>query len=59
MLFRSPAQWINAYDAQQVIRNEELYDLKAIPTLYLLGKNRVVELKDVTYPELAAYLENL
>ena len=31
-----PSAWINAYDADLKIKSAELYDLKAIPTLYLL-----------------------
>lgn len=41
-----PASWINAYDRNTVIKSKELYDLKAIPTLYLLDKNKTVLLKD-------------
>ena len=41
-----PANWINAYDASLVLRNGELYDLKAIPTLYLLDRDKTVLLKD-------------
>lgn len=41
-----PSDWINAYDATQTIQNDGLYDLKAIPTLYLLDGNKRVILKD-------------
>lgn len=53
-----PATWINGYDKELKMRNEELYDLKAIPTLYLLDKDKKVVLKDVTFPQLMQYLEN-
>ena len=33
-----PARWINAYDKGCVVRDRELYDLKAIPALYLLDR---------------------
>ncbi len=42
-----PKVWINAYDKDLTIKNEELYDLKAIPTLYLLDRDKKVMLKDV------------
>ena len=42
-----PQGWISTYDAAQKIKNDELYDLKAIPTLYLLGRDKRVMLKDV------------
>lgn len=41
-----PAKWINSYDKSLKLRNDELYDLKAIPTLYLLDENKIVLLKD-------------
>ena len=52
-----PAAWINGYDAQQVIKEKNLYDLKAIPTLYLLDKDKTVLLKDVTVMEIDQYLK--
>lgn len=51
-----PAEWINGYNDKQTIQNENLYDLKAIPTLYLLDKNKIVLLKDVTTKEIEQYL---
>lgn len=43
-----PASWINAYDRGCVIRDEGLYDLHAIPALYLLDSDKRVLLKDCT-----------
>lgn len=43
-----PASWINAYDRGCVIREESLYDLHAIPALYLLDCDKRVLLKDCT-----------
>ena len=51
-----PAAWINSYDAQQIIKEKNLYDLKAIPTLYLLDKDKTVLLKDATVMEIDQYL---
>ncbi len=51
-----PAAWINGYDAQQTIKEKNLYDLKAIPTLYLLDKDKKVLLKDATAMEIEHYL---
>lgn len=51
-----PASWINSYDKGSVIENKELYDLKAIPSLYLLDKNKTVLLKDATLPNVEQYL---
>jgi thioredoxin-related protein len=41
-----PASWINSYDKQLRMRDEEIYDLKAIPSLYLLDAEKRVMLKD-------------
>jgi thioredoxin-related protein len=43
-----PVSWINGYDADQRIEKERLYDLKAIPALYLLDKQKRVMAKDCT-----------
>ncbi len=41
-----PAEWIHSYNPDGEIRNGSIYDLKAIPTLYLLDKNKRVMVKD-------------
>ena len=41
-----PDNWINSYDKSMKMKNDELYDLRAIPTLYLLDQDKVVLLKD-------------
>ena len=43
-----PPSWINAYDQGCVIREESLYDLQAIPALYLLDRDKRVLVKDST-----------
>lgn len=41
-----PSDWINGYDRSLAMRDRELYDLKAIPTVYLLDTDKRVILKD-------------
>ncbi len=41
-----PAAWINAYDRGCRIERDELYDLRAIPSLYLLDRRKRVLVKD-------------
>ncbi len=41
-----PQNWILAYDAGEKIKVDELYDVKAIPTVYLLDAAKRVMLKD-------------
>lgn len=52
-----PKEWINGYDKELVIKEKNLYDLKAIPTLYLLDKDKKVLLKDVAVGTIEEYLK--
>jgi thiol-disulfide isomerase/thioredoxin len=54
-----PKEWINAYDAGANIQNNEIYDLKAIPALYLLDKDKKVILKDTTFDKLEDYFRQM
>lgn len=51
-----PAGIINACDAGQEIASGELYDLKAMPTLYLLDKDKRVIIKDANIEEIEQWL---
>ncbi len=42
----SPARWIDGCDVAQRLTRDQLYDLKAMPTLYLLDAQKRVILKD-------------
>lgn len=42
-----PKSWYNGYDYDHIIRGDELYNVRAIPSLYLLDENKTVLLKDV------------
>ena len=53
-----PSSWINGYDKSLSVRNQEIYDLKAIPTLYLLDKDKNVILKDAPTGLIHKYLED-
>ncbi len=52
-----PATWINGYDKALTLRNNHIYDLKAIPTLYLLDENKNVILKDTSTGHIHDFLE--
>ena len=43
-----PSEWINGYDRGCRIERENLYNLRAIPALYLLDKEKKVLVKDST-----------
>lgn len=51
-----PQEWINGYDKKFAIKEQQLYDLKAIPTLYLLDKDKTVLLKDAAAQAIEEYL---
>lgn len=50
---------INAYDTNSTIRNSELYDLKASPTLYLLDSDKKVIVKDGSIEQIVEVLDRL
>lgn len=54
-----PSQWYNGYDADGAIRADELYNVRAIPSLYLLDAEKNVMLKDVPTERLFNTLENI
>lgn len=41
-----PPQWINGYDPGHIIREDLIYHVRAIPSLYLLDADKTVLLKD-------------
>lgn len=47
-----PKNWINAYEPDLMIKNVPLYSVRAIPSLYLLDKDKRVLLKDAPLPVL-------
>ncbi|MDR1722922.1 MAG: DUF5106 domain-containing protein [Tannerella sp.] len=52
-----PPTWINGYDKSLDIKEKEIYDLKAIPTLYLLDKDKTVILKDTSTGEIQEFFD--
>ena len=51
-----PQEWYNGFDPDLVIRNDNLYDVRAIPSLYLLDNEKRVILKDAPENRLFNYL---
>ena len=43
-----PLEWIYAFDHKLILRDNNIYGLRAIPSLYLLDKEKKVILKDAT-----------
>ena len=51
-------KWVNAYDKEQVITHDLLYDLSSIPSFYLLDKDKKVLLKDADWNQVLYFFEN-
>lgn len=47
-----PSAWLHGCDSGHAIKNGELYDLRAMPSLYLLDGEKKVVLKDALFPQL-------
>ena len=54
-----PDEWYNGFDPDFVIRNETLYNVRAIPSLYLLDSAKTVLLKDAPENRMFEYLYSL
>ena len=54
-----PEEWYNGFDPDLVIRTENIYNVRAIPSLYLLGSDKTVILKDADPERLFYMLQNL
>lgn len=53
-----PEEWYNGFDPDLVIRTDNLYNVRAIPSLYLLDKDKKVIMKDAPENKVFNYLNN-
>ena len=53
-----PSGWTVAHDKEMVITVNKLYDTRPSPSLYLLNKEKIVLLKDVTPQDLELYFKS-
>ena len=53
-----PREWLCGYDAAGTIRNEHLYNIRAIPSLYLLDADKRILLKDAPTERVVSWLQN-
>lgn len=56
---RYPASWINSCDVRQSIRERQLYDLRVMPVLYLLDRERKVVLKNTSVSAVEDFFRSL
>jgi thiol-disulfide isomerase/thioredoxin len=54
-----PTTWLTGYDQNYIIRTDVLYNVRAIPSLYLLDKDKKVIMKDAPQENVLSYLDNL
>ncbi len=54
-----PKEWICGYDYTYTIRTDLTYNVRAIPSLYLLDRNKKVIFKDADPQRIFVYLENV
>lgn len=54
-----PENWYSGYDHNLVIRTDMLYNVRAIPSLYLLDRDKTVLMKDAVPENVFSFLENL
>ena len=54
-----PDNWYNGFDPDLVIRGEELYNVRAIPSLYVLDKEKIVIMKDAPEARVFDFLSKI
>lgn len=54
-----PVSWLTGYDKDSAIRNELLYNVRAIPSIYILDKDKKVILKDAPFENVMEWLGDL
>lgn len=54
-----PSDWICGYDHNSIIRQDLLYYVRAIPSLYMLDSGKRVVLKDAPTEKAVAYIETI
>ncbi len=54
-----PRNWICGYEYEGLIRSERLFDVRAIPSLYLLDADKRIVLKDAPTEKLLARLDTI
>lgn len=54
-----PPEWYNAFDPDNRIRTDTLYNVRAIPSLYLLDREKTVIAKDAVTENVIAFLNSV
>lgn len=54
-----PKTWISGYDQDYIIRKDLTYNVRAIPSLYILDEDKTVLMKDAPIEKVIPFLENI
>ena len=54
-----PEEWYTGYDFRHEIRDEQTYNVRAIPSLYLLDSEKRIIFKDAPVEKILVYLQSL
>ena len=54
-----PSVWYNGYDPNGIIRGDTLYNVRAIPSLYLLDRQKTVIMKDAPSEKVFRFLADI
>ena len=54
-----PEDWYNGYDPDLAVRSDMLYNVRAIPSLYILDKDKNVIMKDAPEGKVLAFIASL
>jgi len=54
-----PAHWISGYDPDFVIREDRIYSVRAIPSIYILDSEKNVLAKDVPVDQALSFINNI
>ena len=53
-----PRSWFSGYDPDGLIRSDRVYNVRAIPSLYLLDRDKRILLKDAPVERVVSWLQN-
>lgn len=54
-----PAHWVNGYDPAGIIRSDSIYSVRAIPSIYILDKEKKVIMKDAVPQRAVAFFQTI
>jgi hypothetical protein len=54
-----PRTWVTGYEFAGIIREEQIYDVRAIPSLYLLDREYRIVMKDAPTERVLAFLDRI